>query len=104
RLLDEASPPAPAFAAAVDDSAHPLDPGPGDPRLLPPARLHADRYAHLLARRRRGFADPLFGRLLRQAGLPGSNRSALPRGGRNGAGSGLLLRPHLPRRKEQDPP
>ena len=37
-------------------------------------------------------------------GVPGADRPAVRRGGRGGAGQGLLLRPHLPRREVEDPP
>ncbi len=87
---------------------HPPGPGhggEGHPRLLRRRRLHPRRRAHLHPGRLRGDQHALRGPLLRPGQrLPDPVRPAVHGGRGHGAGEGLLLRPHLPRREEQDPP
>src|SRR2546421_229389 len=71
--------------------------GGADPR----ARRHADPHRGDRRARRHAVRD----RVLRsRQGVPRPNRPALRRGGGGRAGQGVLLRPHVPRRKVENAP
>ena len=74
-----------------------------DPRLARRRRLFASRHADPHAGGGGRDDDPVPDRLFWRAGVPDAERSALQRGGCGRVRQGVLLRPHLPRRKEQDP-
>src|SRR5690606_24645866 len=77
--------------------------GAGGARLLLRPGLRADRHADPDRRDRRARGLSLPDGLLRRAGVPRADRSALRRGRLPGVPQGLLLRSHVPRGEVEDP-
>src|SRR5205814_1034074 len=68
---------------------------PLDPRILRRSRVHLRGFPDPDSGGLRGDVDAVPGRLLRRKSLPDAERPALWRGGRDGDGPDILLRPDL---------